>query len=167
MSVDIQLKDFATKANPISADIFYVGDSANSFDEVQCTIASIAAAAGSTTPTANTLPLWDSNSNLSANNFLPGYTTTATAASTTTLTVASTYFQFFTGSTTQTVKMPVVTTLVLGQPWIIVNNSSGNVTVQSSGANTIATMTANTSLMIICILITGTTAASWQVLNFA
>jgi hypothetical protein len=93
---------------------------------------------------------------------LRNYTTTATAAATTTLTNASTFQQFFTGSTTQTCKLPVTSTLQLGQSYLIVNNSTGVVTVESSGANTIQAMAAGTTLMVTCILLTGTTAASWN-----
>jgi hypothetical protein len=104
----------------------------------------------------------DVNGNIIANNVLDGYTTTATAASTTTLTVASAYQQFFTGSTTQTVVLPVTSTLVLGQSFYIVNNSSGAVTVQSSGANNIQVMASGTTLRVTCVLTSGTTAASWS-----
>jgi hypothetical protein len=91
-----------------------------------------------------------------------GYTTTATAAGTTTLTVSSTANQFFTGTTTQTVVLPVVSTLTRGQQFTIHNNSTGIVTVNSSGSNLVATVTPNTTAVITCILITGTTAASWD-----
>lgn len=94
-----------------------------------------------------------------------GFTTTATAAGTTTLTVASKRNQIFTGTTTQTVVLPVVSTLRAGQSFRIVNNSTGNVTVQSSGANTILVLAAGTEAEFLCILITGTTAASWQALT--
>ena len=94
---------------------------------------------------------------------LEGYTTTATAAGTTTLVVGSTYHQFFTGSTTQTVTMPVTSTLTLGHDFRIVNKSSGVVTVNSSGGNAIVAMVANSECVLTCILITGTTAASWDV----
>lgn len=115
-----------------------------------------------TAPTANAFAGWDSNSNLSANNFLESYSTTATSAGTSTLTVGSSFLQFFTGSTTQTVTMPVTSTLVLGQQWLIVNRSTGNVTIQSSGANAIITLSQNTSALLTCILTSGTTAASWD-----
>jgi len=208
-----RLYQFPAKSVPTTADILYVGDAANSFNEVQSTIAQIIAAypnlsaigmltlgannyiysnnssiitagtitalavsllADSTTsamqttlgytasPTASSFAGWDASSNLSANSFINGYTTTATAAALTTLTVASTYLQFFTGSTTQTVKMPVTSTLALGQQYKIVNNSSGAVTVESSGANSITVMAANTTLLLTCILTSGTTAASWN-----
>lgn len=105
---------------------------------------------------------WDANKNLSANNHIDGYATTATAAGTTTLAVGSARQQYFTGSTTQTVQLPVTSTLVLGQAYLIVNNSSGVVTVQSSGLNTITAMAASTVALFTCILTSGTTAASWS-----
>jgi hypothetical protein len=115
-----------------------------------------------TAPTATSFAGWDANSNLSANNFIEGYATTVTAAATTTLTVASKNLQYFTGSTTQTVVLPVTSTLVLGQQFQITNLSSGNVTVQSSGLNNIQVMAANTKLIVTCILTSGTSAASWD-----
>lgn len=119
-----------------------------------------------TAATASTLALRDSNANLSATNLLEGYTTTATAAATTTLTVASTYLQVFTGSTTQTVTMPVASTLVLGQQWLIVNLSTGAVTVQSSGSNSIVVLAGGTSALLTCILASGTGTASWSASYF-
>jgi hypothetical protein len=115
-----------------------------------------------TSPTASAWAAWDANSNLSANNFNPAYATTATAAATTTLVVGSAYYQFFTGTTTQTVLMPVTSTLTQGQSFYIVNNSTGVVTVQSSGANNIIAMAANTTALLTCISTSGTTAASWN-----
>lgn len=111
-------------------------------------------ASGVTTLSNVVLPVID--------NIKLGYTTTATAAGTTTLTSASNNQQFFTGSTTQTVVLPVTSTLALGLSYLIVNNSTGVVTVQSSGANTITSIPANTAARCTCILITGTTAASWS-----
>ncbi len=114
------------------------------------------------TPTAGAFAAWDPNANLQANRFVLGYTTTATAAGTTTLDVTSTGQQYFTGATTQTVVMPVATTVAVRDSWYIVNNSTGVVTVQSSGANTIQVMQPGTTLLITCILSSGTTAASWS-----
>ena len=115
-----------------------------------------------TTPTATAFAGWNASKNLSANSFINGYTTTATAAATTTLTVASTNLQFFTGATTQTVVLPVTSTLVLGQQFEIVNNSTGAVTVQSSGANNIQVLASSSIGIFTCILTSGTTAASWS-----
>jgi hypothetical protein len=93
---------------------------------------------------------------------LVGYTTTATAAGTTTLTVASTHQQFFTGTTTQTIVLPVTSTLVLGLSYLVENNSTGNLTVNSSGSNLVGTILPGTTALCTCILTSGTTAASWD-----
>lgn len=93
---------------------------------------------------------------------ISGYATTATAAGTTTLTAASEPQQYFTGTTTQTVVLPVTSTLNLGRPFRIVNNSTGAVTVQSSGANTILILAPGAAAVFTCILTSGTTAASWE-----
>lgn len=91
-----------------------------------------------------------------------GLTSTATAAGTTTLTSSSTSIQIFTGTTTQTVVLPDVTTLSLTWAFKIINNSTGSITVNSSGSNLVQTVTAGTEYTITCILITGTSAASWS-----
>lgn len=115
-----------------------------------------------TAPTATAFAGWDANSNLSANSLIPGFATTATAAGNTVLTVASKQIQEFTGTLTQTVTMPVASTLVAGQQYVIINNSSANVTVNSSGGNAIQVMAANTTLYLDLVLASGTTAASWN-----
>lgn len=118
-----------------------------------------------TSPTATAFSGWDANKNLSANNLIEGYATTITAAGTTTLVVGSPALQYFTGSTTQTVVMPVVSTLVLGQQFTLVNLSGGTLTVESSGANTIMTMPPGSNLNLTCILTSGTTASSWSTIQ--
>ena len=115
-----------------------------------------------TAPAATAFAGWDANKNLTANNHIEAYTTTATSASPVALLVGSTFQQFFTGSTAQTVTLPVANTLVLGQSFLIVNNSTAIVTVQSSGSNTITAMAASTQAVFTCILASGTTAASWS-----
>lgn len=121
----------------------------------------LASSAYATAATASTLAQRDGNANLATNSFLAGYTTTATAAGTTTLTNASTQLQFFTGSTTQTVKLPGAST-VLGQAFTVVNNSTGVVTVQSSGSNTILAMVGSSQATFTNVSAGGTTAGSWQ-----
>lgn len=109
----------------------------------------------------------DTNSTISTSlptidNIKMGYTTTATAGGTTTLTAASNYQQFFTGTLAQTIVLPVTSTLALGLGYHIENNSTGTLTVQSSGLNTISTIPPGVTTQFTCILITGTTAASWD-----
>jgi len=93
---------------------------------------------------------------------LMGYTSTATAAGTTTLTNTSSYYQQFTGSTTQTVVLPVTSTLTTGWTFHIVNNSTGTLAVQSSGLNAVITVPSGTTAMVTCIGTAATTAADWE-----
>ena len=93
---------------------------------------------------------------------LMGFTSTATAAGTTTLTNTSSYYQQFTGVTTQTVQLPVTSTLQTGWTFHIVNNSTGNVSVVSSGSNAVITVLPGTTAMCTCIGTSLTTAADWE-----
>jgi hypothetical protein len=70
--------------------------------------------------------------------------------------------QFFTGVTTQTIVLPVASTMTQGQQFTIHNNSTGDLTVNSSGANLVVTITASTTFVITCILTSGTDALSWD-----
>ena len=93
---------------------------------------------------------------------LMGYTTTATAAGTTTLTNTSSYIQYFTGTSAQTIVMPVTSTLATGWSFHIANNSTVALTLQSSGLNTIGTVPPQTTAHITCIGTALTTAADWD-----
>ena len=89
------------------------------------------------------------------------FTTTAAAAGTTTLTATSTYYQAFSGTTTQTVVLPVVSTLSLGTTFVVISTATAVITVNSSGGNLVEVVTAGNRFSFICILTSGTTAASW------
>lgn len=91
-----------------------------------------------------------------------GYTTTATAGTTTTLTNSSNRRQYFTGGTTQTVVLPVASTMTLGQSFEIHNNSNAAITINSSGGNSVLVLPGGATSEITCILTSGTTAASWD-----
>jgi hypothetical protein len=95
-------------------------------------------------------------------NIKMGYTTTATAAGTTTLTASSNYRQLFTGTTTQTIVLPVTSTLVTGMSFEIENVSTGNLTVNSSGGNLVITVLPGTCAHVLCIGTAATTAADWD-----
>ena len=95
-------------------------------------------------------------------NIKMGYSNTATAAGTTTLTSASNYYQRFTGTTTQTVVLPVTSTLVAGVAYEIENASTGNLTVNSSGGNLVVTIIPGVTVQCMCIGTTLTTAADWD-----
>src|ERR1035437_7720687 len=105
----------------------------------------------------------NANGVLAAGNLLEGYATTATASGTTTLTVSSKYQQYFTGSAAQTVQMPATSTLVLGQQYMIVNNSTGLVTVNASNTSTIIILSAGASVSLTCISISVTTPSAWSI----
>ena len=87
-----------------------------------------------------------------------GYASTATGGSTTTLTASDVANQFFTGSTTQTVKLPSTATLTVGKEYFITNNSSGSLTVQTSDAGAIVTQIAGTQITYI---VAATGAETW------
>jgi hypothetical protein len=90
------------------------------------------------------------------------YTAVATINGTTTLTVSSTTTWNFTGTSTQTVLLPAVSTLPLGWSYQILNNSTGNVTVQSSGANNVLVLVSGTSALFTSVATTGTGASVWD-----
>lgn len=106
--------------------------------------------------------LYDANSNLTIHNSLEGYTTIPTAGSSSALFVSSPRQIYFTGTTTQTCLLPVASTLVLGFELEITNLSTGVVTVQSSGGNTIQALASRSSITVTCILTSGTGTASWS-----
>lgn len=90
---------------------------------------------------ANSVVLRDANANVTANNFLSGFTSTAASGSTITLTVASTPNYVITGSGGQTIKLPDATTLPNGIVFTFNNNqSSGTIVVQNNSGTTITTV---------------------------
>lgn len=128
-------------------------------------LAGLASAAYATAATASTLVERDANVNVTTNNTFNGFTTTATAAGTTTLSITSTPIQVWTGSTTQTVKLPT-TSVPAGAQYLFLNNSTGTVTVQSSGANTITAIPAGTSAAFTAVIATPAAAADWTAQYF-
>jgi len=101
-------------------------------------------------------------STAAVNAALMGYTATVTAAGTTTLTNVSSQYQLFTGVTTQTITLPVTSTLTTGWTFHIVNNSTGSLTINSSGGNLVCTVIAGMTAMVTCIGTALTTAADWE-----
>lgn len=92
---------------------------------------------------------------------IDGYLEIASAAGSTILTNTSASKIRVTGTLAQNIVLPVVTTLSVGWFYIITNDSTASITIQSSGLNTVRTLTAGTTALIQCIINTGTTAASW------
>ncbi|MFM7856153.1 MAG: hypothetical protein ACKO96_30590, partial [Flammeovirgaceae bacterium] len=105
----------------------------------------------------------DANGNIKANNLIPSYAQTATAGTTITLNVESPYYQNFTGTLAQIVRLPVVTTLSNGHQFFIKNSSTQPITVQTSAGTALQVMAANATLALTCInRLGGTGTASWQ-----
>ena len=116
---------------------------------------------GVTTSTgASSNVLRDANSNVTANNFLAGYNVITAAGTTTTLTVASAYYQRISGSTTQTIKLPDATTMVNGQGFTFDNDSSGAVSIIDNASGAIDTVPAGGYSYIFC-EDNSTSAGSW------
>lgn len=120
-----------------------------------------AAVAMTSAPTASAVAIRDTNANLQANNFIDNAVTTPTAGATTTLTIASAKIQQFTGSSTQTLVLPNATTLAVGHQFLVMNRSSGVVTVQMNGGGLLQTMGAG-SYVILTLINNGTAAGTWD-----
>ena len=97
------------------------------------------------------------------NNIKQGYSTTVTAAGTTTLTVNSNRVQFFTGTNTQILSLPAPQTMTLGMEFLIFNNSTGSVEVRAANSATVITVLPGTVASCISIDLTaGNGAAGWN-----
>ena len=121
---------------------------------------------GLTTHVSGTLPLGNGGTGATsapaAAASLMGYTSTATAAGTTVLTNASSQYQVFTGATTQTITLPVTSTLTTGWSFHIVNNSTGNLTVNASTGALVCTIISGVSAMVTCISTAVSDATAWE-----
>lgn len=116
-------------------------------------------------PTASSFSGWDASSNLSANNMLAALEILSGSGGTTTLTVASKYEQYYTGAAAKVVVLPVTSTFpAIGHSFLIINRSSGgnNITLQSSGGNTLDTIYPGSSAYVTCISLAGTGTSSWE-----
>jgi hypothetical protein len=101
------------------------------------------------------------NAAIAAVDRIDGYLEIESAAATTILDADSVSKIRITGTTTQTIVLPDVTTLYPGRSYLFTNDSTGNATIQSSGLNFVVTVTPNSAVMLQCILDTGTTEDSW------
>lgn len=104
-------------------------------------------------------------------NVCGGLTSTATAAGTSVLDQNANRIQLFTGSTTQTVKMPKAydssqpgaCQLPVGYEVIVWNTSSGTVTVQDSAAGAIGTVAGSAKKSVV-LTDNSSAAGSWIIL---
>ena len=91
-----------------------------------------------------------------------GWATTATAGGTTTLTSSSAAQQYFTGTSAQTIILPVTSTLAAGLSYLITNNSTGDLTVKSSGNYQILVQSPNTTVRYLVLDTASVLAAAWD-----
>jgi hypothetical protein len=109
---------------------------------------------------ANSVVLRDANQNFSVNNVFQGYTSTVTSSATTVLTVASSYYQAFTGTNTQTIQLPNATTLPQGVAFIFSNQSTQSITIEDNSSTTIDTIVAG-AVDLVVLINNGTSAGTW------
>ncbi|MGU3500902.1 hypothetical protein [Mycobacterium sp. C31M] len=97
---------------------------------------------------------------ISSSRWVATVSTTTTAAGSTTMTLTSSEVQVFTGSTTHTCILPT-TNIVAGVRHIIINNSTGTVTVNASGGATVIALAAGDRATVVALQTTPTTNAHW------
>lgn len=102
---------------------------------------------------------------LYANNVYLGFNAITAAAGITVLTNASSGYQNVVGTTTQTIQLPVATTLYKGLAFTVANASTGNVTIKDSASTTIDTIvTGGTSILVLTN--NGTSAGTWVAYSY-
>lgn len=75
-----------------------------------------------------------------------GFLETATSGGTLTLVASSKQYQIFTGSSAHTLKLPDATTMATGLSFVVVNLSTGVITIQKNDASTLTTVAAGSSV---------------------
>lgn len=111
--------------------------------------------------TASTAVVRDGSANTRVNNLIENFQTVVSAAATTTLAVGSAKVTQITGATTQIVKLPDATTLVIGQQFMVINRSSGNVTVNDNSSTLVQTMVGG-AFLVATVTSVGTAAGTWD-----
>ena len=111
---------------------------------------------------ASSVALRDSSANITANYFYAGFSNTAAAGTTTTLTAASVFNYVVTGSGGQTFKLPDATTLSAGAVYIFNNNqSSGTIVVQNNSTTTVVTIQSG-GVVYLTLLTNSIAAGTWD-----
>jgi hypothetical protein len=119
-----------------------------------------------TTGVTGTLPLANGGTNASsagqATAKLAPITSTVTSATTVTLTNASNPVQIFTGTASQVIVLPVTSTLETGWVFTIVNNSTSNISIQTSAGTALFTVLSATNAVCRCIATGSTAVTDWE-----
>lgn len=144
-----------------ASDLNSVAATVNALETLSVPLQSIGTAA-----TAGNIAQWDTSKNLTANNMQTGLTSIPTVGGTTTLTIASAGIIVFTGTQTQTCVL-ATTGVPAGLDTMIINQSTGAVTVQASNASPIVILGGLTSGLAASALFTAlsatpTTPSAWN-----
>jgi hypothetical protein len=111
---------------------------------------------------ASSVALRDGSANITANYFYAGFSNTAAAGTTTTLTAASVFNYVVTGSGGQTFKLPDATTLSVGAVYTFNNNqSSGTIVVQNNSTTTVVTVQSG-GIVYLTLLTNSIAAGTWD-----
>jgi len=102
---------------------------------------------------------------LYANNVYLGFTTITAAAGTTILTNASAAWQNVVGTTTQTIQLPVATTLFTGFAFTVTSSSTGSVTIKDNASATIDTIVTGGSAILV-LTDNSTSAGTWKAYSY-
>ena len=98
--------------------------------------------------------------NIAVNKIVPGFTSITSAAGTTILTAASTYYQRLVGTAIQTIQLPDATTLLVGTTLIFDNDSTGVLTITDGATGAIDTIPSG-GIDYIYLISNGTVAGTW------
>jgi plasmid maintenance system antidote protein VapI len=91
-----------------------------------------------------------------------GFTTTATSGGTTSLTSASNAQQYFTGTDDHTVVLPSTSTLIVGQSYLLTNNSTQAITITTSTSVALLTQPVNTTVRYLVLSTVNNNQSSWD-----
>lgn len=95
--------------------------------------------------------------------YIQGYTSTVTDGGDLYLTNNSDNIQCLTGTNTHSVILPDVTTMIIGiKEFVIINTSTQDILIKSSGLNVVCTVHPNNTVNMICTSNSGTDASSWN-----
>jgi hypothetical protein len=122
----------------------------------------VATALGNNANAASGVVVKDSSSNVSANAFFAGFTSTAASGTTITLTSSSTPVYVITGSGGQVIQLPNATTLPNGTIFSFNNNqSSGAITINNNSSTLVASVPSGGYTTVV-LLSNSTAAGTWD-----
>ena len=106
--------------------------------------------------------LRDANANITGNIFFSGFTNTAAAGTTTTLTASSTPNWVLTGSGGQTFQLPNATTLTTGIIYSFNNNQTSGAITVNNASGTLVVSVPSGGYVVLTLLTNGTSAGTWD-----